>query len=199
VLPVAINAPIWSNGQHESQFCDSPPLLPVHLSLTVRTSPVSVSRESKEQFRRGMSSASDGRLLSHYPYQLLNYVEALYSGRLSSINRTNFTLSRSKRCFRSSLAKSRNRRFTLTIASVSFITATSDVPRLGPKHAAPANCGCVALVSHRDAGLLLVQVLLRVLQGQLECTMRSRFAGWTVFIVRLSVGTSKRLDPCSGF
>jgi hypothetical protein len=43
---------------------------------------MSVSRESNVQSRKGMFSARDGRLLSHNPYQPLDYVGALYSGRL---------------------------------------------------------------------------------------------------------------------
>ncbi len=72
---------------------------------------MSVSRESKEQARMCTSSASDGRILSHNLYQLLDYLGAFFSGRLNSIIRMNFTIS-NKRCFSSSLAKSRKRRCT---------------------------------------------------------------------------------------
>jgi len=72
---------------------------------------VSVSCESEQQSRKDMSAARDGPLLSHNPYKLLDYVFVLYSGRLNSISSTNSTFS-SKRCFSSSRAKSRRRRFT---------------------------------------------------------------------------------------
>ncbi len=99
VQPVAINAAIWSNGQHESQPCESPAPLPIHLSLTERTSPVSVSRESNEQSQKGMSLARDGRLLSHNPYQLLDYVVPSTPADLTRFIRRNSTLS-IKRCWR---------------------------------------------------------------------------------------------------
>jgi len=76
VQPIAISAPIWSDAQHESQLCEPPALLPIHLSMTVGTSPMFVSRETKEQSREGMSSVR--RLLLHNPYQPLDYVGVLY-------------------------------------------------------------------------------------------------------------------------
>jgi len=51
--------PVWSNGQRESQNCEPSAFLPVDLCVTVRASPVSVSRKCKGQSGKGISSAWD--------------------------------------------------------------------------------------------------------------------------------------------